>query len=694
MSASPPFLRRAFVPAAILSGFLVLLGFQAAATPLTVDEPSYLRAGIHLREHLDWTPYYTYGHGPLPFFANQILSWLVPVEPIEGYLFAGRVSMLVFPLLAAVSCWLLARSAFGAAAGAFALWLFATTPLVLGHGALMTTDMSLVAFYALDVWALWRFLERPSWGRAAAAGGILGLALATKYLAVFLVPVLAFGLCASLAGGFSPGLAFSRARASLWRRLADSALAALAAALSAFIALWACYAFAPPGYPADHLPMSRFLAALRGLPLADPMLGLLPKPWVLGIDYMTAYSEHGGSSYLCGRRAAGFPAYYLIALGTKLPLGLLGSIALGLVWRRPRWPGRLAWLVGAAVLVPLLWLSFRQVLQIGLRYLLPILPLLCAIGSRPLADAWDRGLLGRRALGRAAALAVAASTAAGVSSCWPDCIGSFNLFVPREAFRWFCDSNVDWSLDRENEPALRALRERWPDAQRIRAASGPRLGSCLAHAADLAKTFDEDGRASHWLRSYRSSDEQGAFFAFRVDDESFEEARRAASDPARVTVDYASALATSGQPARALSMLDGVEGERADAIRRLCGLAIEGRKEEPEFVSLLLVLGRFDLVLEHQRASAVQKAQAHMARDDPRAALKDFLEAERLQGRLDPDAALLMAFARYDLGDFDGCREVLSRYEPAEGNPLLPAYRYLREKLDDEERNAISTLRK
>ena len=131
--------REAFVVGALLAALGLALLLLAATTPWTADEGTYLDAGRMLAHRLDWEPYITYAHGPLPFYANQLLAWAVPTDPPQGYLFAGRVGMLGFALFAAWSTNRLARAAFGPTAGLFALGLFALNPILLGHGCLMAT---------------------------------------------------------------------------------------------------------------------------------------------------------------------------------------------------------------------------------------------------------------------------------------------------------------------------------------------------------------------------------------------------------------------------------------------------------------------------------------------------------------------------------------------------------------------------
>lgn len=690
--SGPP--SRWFVPAtvAVFVGLLGLLLAQAWLTPMTVDEPSYLRAGIHLRTTLDWQPYYVQAHGPLPFYANQLLAWLVPAAPDDSYRFAARVGMLLFPLLAAFATFWLALRAFGRAAGFAALWLFATNPMLLGHGALAATDMSLVGFYVLCLFAAWRCLEAPSWTRTAAIGVALGLAMATKYLAVFLVPVLAMTFGCALIRGFRPQLLWSRVRPGFLWRLLDTALLTLACGLAAWVVLWACYLFVPHGYPADHVPMSHFVTALRQLPMATSALHALPEPWVRGIDYMAAYSETGGAGYLHGRIGPGFWDYYLLALATKMPAPLLLLLPVALLWRQPRWPRGLPMLVAAGIAVPLAWLSLKQSLQIGLRHMLQVIPLLIVVAAQPLGRLWDHGLRGSRRAGRALVSVLLAGSAASLLHAWPDCIGSFNVLTPGPAYQWFRDSNFDWSWKRADDASLQRLLARHPGAGRVYPLSGPRLGLVYAHGADLCQSADAQGRADHWLRRFAPVDHERGWYAFEVDAAAFAAQAAAHPEEHRLQLERASALVTSGAPQQGLDALATTPG--AEDIRRAATLALAGQTGSPDYVDLLQRLGRFDLAQQHPAATLVQRAQSRMAQQDYEGVRQLLLDAERTAGAsgLSAEATLQLAYACYNLADYQTARDALQRGMPTADEHNRQLFQFVIKKLDYDQAHAWSTL--
>ena len=176
---------------ALLGLHALMVVLIAQTTPITADEHPYIAAGYVIRTEWEFDALVTIFHGPLPYYANQLLAFFgVNVVPVEDYLFAARLGMLGFTLLGGFVVAQFARRSFGPQAGVFALALYVASPLVIGHASLVTVDVTLAAFYMLTLYVAWSYINAPSLPRAAFTGVALGASLATKYLALFLVPVL------------------------------------------------------------------------------------------------------------------------------------------------------------------------------------------------------------------------------------------------------------------------------------------------------------------------------------------------------------------------------------------------------------------------------------------------------------------------------------------------------------------------
>jgi hypothetical protein len=282
----------------------------------------------------------------------------------------GRAMNLVW--LAATGLVLAAfgRELLGRRAALAAVALFGCCPSVLGHGALVTPDAGLACFSTAALWAVWRHARSASWRAALAAGALLGLALAAKFTALLWVALL-------------PGAwAIARARAGL-PRLARRRLVLQtgAAALLALIVLAAAYGFEGFGarlgeqrfVSTAFAPLERAPAWLKALPVP------LPAAFVRGLDLQRRIMEGALPVFLDGEwREGGFARYYAFALAYKLPHAVQALLLLA-AWRLLRPGGRrraraLAFLaLPAAALLAVASLSANQ---LGIRYVLPVFPLL------------------------------------------------------------------------------------------------------------------------------------------------------------------------------------------------------------------------------------------------------------------------------------------------------------------------------
>src|SRR4030088_1749659 len=90
----------------------------------------------------------------------------------EMVIFRARMAASIFALLVALLAFLTAPEMFGTGAGFIALVLIVFEPNFLAHGSLVTTDTGAAAALVSSIYAFYRYVKSPSWGRVA----VLGLA--------------------------------------------------------------------------------------------------------------------------------------------------------------------------------------------------------------------------------------------------------------------------------------------------------------------------------------------------------------------------------------------------------------------------------------------------------------------------------------------------------------------------------------
>jgi 4-amino-4-deoxy-L-arabinose transferase-like glycosyltransferase len=254
---------------------------------------------------------------------------------------------------------------------------FVACPTILAHARLLTPDLAVTLFMFLASYALWRWSEAPSRGRALIVGACVGLSFASKFSAVLLAPILVAQLWATRGA--------LRARVIPLGRKEIGAHVGLAL-LAAVVILDACFGFRGMFHRLGDL---RFASgSFRGLAALAPWLRLpLPDALLLGIDAKTADAARGefSAGFLFGAwSTTGWRSFYLVSFLTKTPIGLLGLAAVALSQWRDREddkPAALTLGIPAVAFITLSTVFFYKV-NYGVRYLLPLFPSLYVLCGR------------------------------------------------------------------------------------------------------------------------------------------------------------------------------------------------------------------------------------------------------------------------------------------------------------------------
>jgi len=317
----------------------------------------------------------------------------------------ARTMILLSGLLLAWMIWAWAEETWGKTAAAASLLYFASCPPLLAHGHLVTTDFGYTVAFMGALWGFWRFLKRPEERTPVLlTGAALGAALNIKYSA-FSIPVI-FG---SLALVERP-----------WK----------ISSMKTFL---------------EGLKTIAFVAVI----LCLPFYGLKwPAAWA-GLSGVGYYSTHGWAGYLLGHFSEkGWPWYFAAVLLFKTPLILLAlavgspGVVRGAIERR----FLLVWILTPALMV-LVLTSFGRI-QVGVRHILPMYPLLCMAAGAATAEFWRTS-----ATGRCVVVAAILGSFFVSLTAYPCYIAYFGELAGGSAkgYRILADSNCDWGQE------LRAL---------------------------------------------------------------------------------------------------------------------------------------------------------------------------------------------------------------------------------------------
>ena len=378
----------------------------------------------------------------LPFLFEEVRVFLYENRaPEQAILRAGRLPFLfVFAaLILLTAAW--GRELGGPWGGLAAAGFVALLPLFLGHAMVVHTDLPAALTFTAVFFAFFRALERPGWFVGFSV--LLGLALASKFSALYLLPFTAVLLLMEML----------RRR----RLLVREALLWAGAAAGAFAVLAAVYMV-----PLRNMDAAAQRTALRGhlgkvrvdegAIRAVERLAEVSRPlahYAAGVMYVQKINGTGqGINYFLGEnRVKGFPLYFPAAFGMKTPLWFL--LLLGFALCCGRW-GFNDWRLMTPVLLYFA-VSFGTAYNIGVRHLSPVFPLLALF------------IAGRLRNFRPAPLVAGAFLAGALGSAlwaYPQFMSDFNLLFARQPERFLADSNLDWGQDWDRAAAF-ARRRGW-----------------------------------------------------------------------------------------------------------------------------------------------------------------------------------------------------------------------------------------
>jgi hypothetical protein len=399
----------------------------------------------------------------------------------KGFIQRGRAMMLVWGIIlgALIAWW--AWHIKGAVAGVVAMALFALDPNFLAHSALVKNDVVFSLAMLALVYMLWRAGRNLRWFQPIVIGVLCGILLTVKFsgvLAVMFVPVM-LGLRALMPW---PWRILGKERTTIRGRIVTAAAVSVFAGLIGFANIWAVYdfRFSPAPDPAVRLntdeltqmaATNEIMAAQNGVPpTADEPLAakpsafvrtlrfaevhhLLPQAWLAGLLF-TYQSALIRPAFLCGQISlTGWWYYFPLAMAVKTPMATIAAallatvVAIIAITKRGIGSSDSRWTVYCLAIPAAIYLAsaMRSNLNIGVRHVLPVYPLVFIAVGCAAAYAWNHWWRSTRIVIGALGLALMCESL----SIFPDYLSFFNAGAGGSAggFHLLGDSNLDWGQD-------------------------------------------------------------------------------------------------------------------------------------------------------------------------------------------------------------------------------------------------------
>ena len=423
------------------------------------DENLHVAAGLEYLEKHQYT--LEAQHPPLGRAVLAALPYLfLGLRLPEGYAFGdslwaktvgtdywltlalARMGNLVFAWILAWFVYRWASAMYGPNLGLVACFLVTFSPNVIAHAGLATLDIGATATTIAAAYYYYRWAVKPSLRICIVSAVWTGIAALTKMSALVFLPP-AFLLIFVVVRGVRK-----------FPSLFTSAVFGRAVARGLFFlvivggVVWAGYFF-HVGYLSESAP-SQCGPEVRLSHLLTGVLSRYPLPapaFFQGIIAVLQYNDCGHGAYLFGEISArGWWYYFPIAIGLKstIPLLLLFGLAIGVAARGGSADLARRGLAPVAVLSAVLAIGMASDINIGIRHVLVVYPLM-ALG----AAAASARYLSLKPMGPRFAIAVMLLMWHGVESlaARPDYLPYFNQVARGREEKFLTDSNLDWGQD-------------------------------------------------------------------------------------------------------------------------------------------------------------------------------------------------------------------------------------------------------
>lgn len=524
-SANAGRLARLGLVALVLAIYYAMAVSAVSQKSVTFDEMAHLTAGYTYWAYNDYRLHPENGNWPqrwgaLPAMAGGFAfpplnqpGWTLSNMYVMGdqffyssgnnadtMLWRGRAMMALLGVALGALVFGWARALISPAGAWVSLVLFAFSPTLLAHGALVTSDMAAALFFTAAVGAMWIVMHRLTPGTVAGTAVLVAGVFLSKFSAPILIPIALVMLVVRLMGDKPVIIRFrgqTTEHAGRIRQLTAFIGVVVVCALVTWALIWASYGFRYTAFAAGTTGKDAFMAPLANMPgLVTSLVAtarqyhLLPEAYLYGFAYTMQYAAER-VAFLNGQFGTTgwwwfFPYAFLVK--TTLPAivaGLLALAALIARWRSEDAAG--SWWARVRVSLyagtPLLALlsvygafALSSHLNIGHRHLLPLYPALYILAGG--AGFWIEPLLKKRSSqpapqkGRERRKVRSQAAQQGTTSSWiraaggltivllawhvfesvsvsPSYLAYFNQLAggPSQGYKHLVDSSLDWGQD-------------------------------------------------------------------------------------------------------------------------------------------------------------------------------------------------------------------------------------------------------
>jgi hypothetical protein len=460
--------------------FALICYFSQAEKSVTVDEFSHFPSGVYNLITFDWrmdcespplikcipaiTSLITNPEIDTSLFEKEPNTWSLGYHFMynnwDNYKEIFQYGRCVIILLGGLLGWLLYKfgsEIYGRRGGFFALFLFVFNPNILAHSRFITIDMGATCAVFFSIYCFWKYLRRRDPFSLIIAGSSLGLVQLSKFTALLLYPIflIIMGILAIKRGLSDTIDSSDNIKSCLLKDIGHFFIIFIVSLLVINAGYLFSGSFTPIG---DYHFLSRPFQSISSL-LWKTFPVPLPYDYICGFDSQMAISEGNNPfyiSYLMGEHSVeGWWYYFIIAFIIKNPLAFIVLLITSIVILIKKGGTALedSLCLWIPVIVFFIYFSFFTHIHIGIRFLLPVFPLICLAVCNVLETKCLKNKTGKIIL----FLFIIAYITPVISN-YPNYLSYFNRIAggPGNGYKWLIDSNLDWGQDL---PALKRYME-------------------------------------------------------------------------------------------------------------------------------------------------------------------------------------------------------------------------------------------
>lgn len=378
----------------------------------------------------------------------------------DAVVFGARMMILGVSCLLGLVVFLASRRWFGTAGGFVSLILYVLSPTILANGRLATSDLMAAATMTIAMLLAWAMMHRLNWWTLLGGGAALAAVMLSKFSGPILLPMILILLVIRLARRMPLKIRlrpiWTGRMAGRWRQAATLIVALIIQGVIVVVLIWAAFGFRFSAFAPSSGSDNQFYAAwepmLQGIGFPGKViefarnLHLLPQAYLYGATFVFSHAQERRAFLDGSYSLTGWWYFFPYAFAVKTALASMALMVLAAAaWRLGR-VRRLLYKTAPCWIFIIVYglLLMSSHLNIGLRHMLPIYPMLFILSG---AAGW--WLFNRKKVMRWAVGIALAALAAESLLIWPSYLSFFNALAggPSQGYRHLADSSVDWGQD-------------------------------------------------------------------------------------------------------------------------------------------------------------------------------------------------------------------------------------------------------